>query len=226
MNKCKKIFLFGALSLVLTIAPTRKSEAFVWVIIQEVIKKVIKAIDLAVQKVQNKTIALQNVQKALENELSKLKLNEIADWTRKQKDLYQQYFDELWKVKTVIAYYKRVTGIIQKQKALVSEYKTAYGQLQQNKYISSDEIKYIFRVYTSIIDESVKNIDQILLVVESLSVQMSDADRLAIINKNADQIERQISALRAFNNQILQLSLQRARDSDEVNRLKRLNGLP
>ncbi|HWY34937.1 MAG TPA: hypothetical protein VNX68_09840, partial [Nitrosopumilaceae archaeon] len=131
-----------------------------------------------------------------------------------------------WKVKTVIAYYKRVTDIIQKQKDLVSEYRTAYNLVQQDKNFTPDEINYIYGVYTGIIDESIKNIDQILLIVESLSVQMSDADRLAIINKNADQIEQQISALRAFNNQNVQLSLQRAKDMNEINSLKQLYGLP
>jgi hypothetical protein len=226
MKRVQKIVLFLALSAGMTLAPTQRSDAFVWVIVKAVIKKVIKAIDLEVQRVQNKTIGLQNVQKALENELSKLKLNEIADWTKKQKDLYQEYFDELWKVKTVIAYYKRVTDIIQKQKDLVAEYKTAYGLFRQDKNFTPDEINYIYIVYTGIIDESIKSIDQILLVVESLSMQMSDADRLAIINKNADQIEAQIAALRSFNSQNVKLSLQRAKDQQEVNSIKQLYGLP
>lgn len=60
-------------------------------IVKAVTKKVIKAIDLRIQRLQNKTIWLQNAQKQVENVLSKLKLDEISDWTQKQKDLYKGY---------------------------------------------------------------------------------------------------------------------------------------
>ena len=63
-------------------------------IIKAGIKKVIKAVDLKIQRLQNKTIWLQNAQKTLENALSKLKLDEIANWTEKQKEQYRKYYEE------------------------------------------------------------------------------------------------------------------------------------
>ena len=56
-------------------------------IIKEGIKKVIKAVDLQIQRQQNKIIWLQNAQKTLENTLSKTKLKEISDWVEKQRTL-------------------------------------------------------------------------------------------------------------------------------------------
>jgi hypothetical protein len=53
------------------------------------VKKVIVAIDLKIQRLQTKTVWLQNAQKVVENTMSKLKLDEITDWVQKQKDLYQ-----------------------------------------------------------------------------------------------------------------------------------------
>jgi hypothetical protein len=52
------------------------------------------------------------------------------------------------------------------------------------------------RVYTGILDESVKNIDQIFLVVNSFTTQMSDAKRLDIINAACDQVESNYNDLR------------------------------
>jgi hypothetical protein len=43
-------------------------------VIKAGVKKVVKAVDLKVQRLQNKTIWLQNAQKVLENKLSKLRL--------------------------------------------------------------------------------------------------------------------------------------------------------
>lgn len=67
-----------------------------------VISKVVKAIDLKIQRLQNETLVLQYAQKLLENKLHALKLAEISGWTAKQKELYQQYFEELGQVKTAI----------------------------------------------------------------------------------------------------------------------------
>src|SRR5258705_13667901 len=72
-------------------------------IIKAGVKKAIVAIDLKIQRLQNKTIWLQNAEKILENKMSELKLTEISDWVNKQRDLYANYFDELWKVKNVVA---------------------------------------------------------------------------------------------------------------------------
>lgn len=220
----KHRIVLAVLCVAMSLAPTSRSQAQIEAIL-EAIKAAIKAADIAVQKVQNATIDLQNIQKQVENELSKLKLKEIADWAQKQKDLYQEYYDELWKVKAVIAYYKRVTEIIDKQKQLVTEYKQAYALVQQDKHFSAKEIQYMYSVYAGIINESVKNLDQILGIVESFTLSMSDAERLTIINRSADGIEQQISDLRSFNSQNIQLSIQRAKDQEEVNAVRQLYGL-
>ena len=82
----KKIWFITMLAtMLLVVAPTQQSHAVVWVVVKAAVKKVIKAIDLQIQRLQNKTIWLQNAQKTLENTLSKLKLDEISDWTEKQK---------------------------------------------------------------------------------------------------------------------------------------------
>ena len=60
-------------------------------IIKQGITKVIKAVDLEVQRLQNKTIWLQNAQKVVENSMSELHLNEIRDWVQKQKVLFRFY---------------------------------------------------------------------------------------------------------------------------------------
>lgn len=221
MRQRKGLLSAIALSAFMIFAPTSHTQAQ----FTDIIKAIIKAADIAVQKVQNATIDLQNIQKQVENELSKLKLKEIADWTQQQKDLYQEYFNELWQVKNIISYYQRITDIIEKQKQLVAEYKRAYALIQQDKHFSAKEIQYVYTVYSGIVDESVKNLDQILSILESFTVQMSDAERLKIINRAADGIDEQISDLRHFNNQNIQLSLQRSKDLNEVNSVKQLYGL-
>src|SRR3990167_1830283 len=145
----KKIWFITMLAIMLlVVAPTQQSHAVVWVVVKAAIKKVIKAIDLQIQRLQNKTIWLQNAQKTLENTLSKLKLDEISDWTEKQKEQYRKYYEELAKVKSIISYYQRIRDITKKQLRLVDEYKRSWSLVRQDRHFTVEEIFYMEKVYS------------------------------------------------------------------------------
>ncbi|WP_337966253.1 conjugal transfer protein TraI [uncultured Flavobacterium sp.] len=226
--KKKLIALMVCLLLVGTSArPAEKTMVLpILEIVKAVTKKVIKAIDLRIQKLQNKTIWLQNAQKQVENVLSKLKLDEISDWTQKQKDLYKGYYEELAKVKSIITYYQRIKEITRKQTQLVQEYERAWNLFKQDTHFKDSEIQYMESVYTGILEESVKNIDQVFLILDSFATQMSDLKRLEIINKAADQIDGNYDDLTMFNQQNILLSLQRAKTEADVKQVKQFYGIP
>ena len=194
-------------------------------IIKAGIKKVIVAVDLKIQKLQNKTIWLQNAQKTLENVLSKTKLTEISGWVERQRKLYDDYFQELKKVKNALAYYHRIKDIIENQVAMVKEYKAAWTLFRQDRNFSADELAYMSEVYTGMLGESTKAIDQMLMVVNAFATQMTDAARMEIINTAADDMEKGFMDLKEFNNQNKLVSLQRAAVRGEIEYIKRLYGL-
>lgn len=194
-------------------------------VIRAGVTKVIVAVDLKIQRLQNETIWLQNAQKVLENKLSELRLTEIANWTERQRQLYAEYYEELWKVKAAISYYGQVRDIMRQQAALVEEYRRAYALFRQDSNFSPEELDYMQRVYTGILGESVKDLDQVLLVISSFATQMSDGERLALIHRAAESIGRHYSDLREFNEQGIRLSLQRARERNDLQRVERLYGL-
>ncbi len=194
-------------------------------IIKAAIKKVIVAVDLKIQKLQNKTIILQNAQKTMENSMSKTKLTEISDWVEKQRKLYDDYFQELRKVKEALTYYHRVKDIIENQLAMVKEYKAAWAVFRQDKNFNADELHYMADVYTGMLGESVKAVDQLLLVVNAFATQMTDAKRMEIINGVATSIEGNFLDLKDFNTQNRMISIQRSAARGEIEYVKKLYGL-
>ncbi len=242
MWNMKKILIITGIVLLISIAPLQPINAQIPIaeIIKAGIKKVIKAVDLKIQRLQNKTIWLQNAQKTLENKMSKLKLTEISDgakskrnytlnilmfWSKKQNELYAKYFDELWKVKNAISSYQAVRDIIKKQVQLVQEYAKAFNLSKQDKNFTADELNYMQKVYTGILDESIKNIDQIQLVISAFATQMTDAKRLEIIHAAGNNIEQNITDLRQFNQQNITISLQRSKEKNDIDVVKKLYGL-
>jgi ATP-dependent 26S proteasome regulatory subunit len=225
----KKYMVILPLSAMVLFVALPEGNANAQIAIAEVIKaaitKVIKAIDLKIQRLQNQTIWLQNAQKALENQLSQTKLTEISDWTQQQKDLFSKYYQELQEIKSAIALYERIKEMTEKQSALVSSYHHAWNLLQTDKHFSPDELSYMAKVYTGILEESVKNVDQLLLVVSSFKTQITDAKRLELINAAASRIDTNYSDLQQFNSQNILLSLQRAKDQNEIITLKKYYGI-
>ena len=205
-----------------TTLSAQRAQGQVIAIIKEAVTKVIKAIDLKVQLLQTKTIWLQNAQKTLENEMAKLKLRQISDWTQKQRDLYKEYYQELLKVKSAISTYKAVKSIIEQQEELVAEYKNAWRLLRQDKHFTPAELDEMYQVYTGIINESLKNLDELYLVVNSFSTQMSDGKRLELIHSAGKGIDENLSDLRSYNNRNFHISLSRARDLREAEMIKKL----
>lgn len=194
-------------------------------IITGAVKKAIQAIDLKIQREQNRVIWLQNAQKVMENNMAKLKLSEISDWSEKQRRLYDDYFLELRKVKNAIATYRRVREIINLQVTLVNEYRHAWGMLRQDDHFSRREQDQMYRVYSSILEESLKNIDQLMLVTNSFATQMSDGKRLELIEQAGRNIEGNLLDLRRFNNSNFMLSVGRAGSIREAKILRQVYGL-
>lgn len=194
-------------------------------IIKAGIKKVIVAVDLKIQKLQNKTIWLQNAQKTLENVLSKTKLTEISGWVEKQRKLYDDYFQELKKIKDALSYYHRIKDIVEDQVAMVKEYKAAWALFRQDQNFTAAELEYMSEIYTGMLGESVKSIDQLLMVVNAFTTQMTDAARMEIINTTAAEMEKGFMDLKEFNNQNKLISLQRASARGEIEYIKKLYGL-
>ncbi|MGJ1269713.1 conjugal transfer protein TraI [Sphingobacterium spiritivorum] len=227
MKKYLKIMLL-VMTLSIASAPCNEAKAqdAITEVIKQGIKRVIRAVDLRIQRLQNKTIWLQNAQKTIENTLSKLKLNEISQWTERQRTQYQKYYEELAKVKALITYYQRIRSVTEKQAAMIGEYNRAWRLIRTDTNFTIDELDYMAKVYNGILSGSIENIDQITVIIRSFTTKMSDAKRIALINEAADRIDANYDDLRRFNSQNMILSLQRAKSAREVETVKRLYGIP
>ena len=228
METAKKymvILPISAMTIFVSIPKGADAQFIVGSVISSTVGKVIRAIDLEVQRMQNQTIWLQNAQKALENQLSQLKLSEISGWSQKQKTLFSQYYTELWNIKTAIAYYSRINELTQKQVALVNSYNQAWALLKNDKHFNANEITYIEKVYSGILQASVNDLDQLLNIIHANKTQMPDASRMEIINKTADHMDSNYNDLQKFNSENEMLSLQRANDENKVLTLKQYYGI-
>ncbi|GGF42645.1 conjugal transfer protein TraI [Echinicola rosea] len=197
--------------------------AYILEIIRKGVKKAIVAIDLKIQRMQNNTIWLQNAQQVLENALNKLKLEEIAEWGERQKELYGDYYDGLWKVKSTISQYQKVRDIAEKQGRLVSEYQKAWQHITASGQFSAEELRWMEKVYLGILDHSVRNLEEVLGVVSAFNLKMDDGERLARIDRTAKKVRFNLNDLMRFNERNLLIARQRSYAKGAIKTLKEIH---
>lgn len=189
------------------------------------INRAIKAIDLKIQRLQNKTIGLQNAQKVIENAMAKLHLQDIGDWAQRQKDLYARYFEKLGRLKGVLSTYWQVKETIQRQVRLVREYQQAWGRFKNDPHFSEAELTQMYRIYAGILAASLRNLDQLTIACQTVTTQMSDGKRMQLITQAGAYIEKNLADLRRFNQRNAGLSLARAINLADAVMTRKIYGL-
>nr|WP_295931971.1 conjugal transfer protein TraI [uncultured Dyadobacter sp.] len=222
----KRIFLISLL-VFFTVTPCKHAHAAIpWAkIIKEAITRVVRAMDLLVQRRQNRQIRLQNAQKALENAMAKLKLDQIEDWVKKQRDLYEQYYLELRKVKAIVSNYFRIKAIADKQAAILREYEAAWNLFRNDKHFTASELAQMQTIYRGMLKESAQSMELLELVVKSFTTQMTDVSRLQFINQAAAATDKIYDELSLFNRENRMLSLSRAKNEFDARVTKALYGI-
>jgi hypothetical protein len=103
--------------------------------------------------------------------------------------------------------------------------KAAWALFRQDKNFTAGELQLMYDIYTGMLEESVKDIDQLFLAVNAFATQMSDGKRLEIVNTISDNMKQRLMDLKEFNNETKMISLQRASERGEIEYVKRLYGL-
>jgi len=205
--------------------PGGRASAQLLDLIDAALKKALTTADLAVQRLQTQTIVLQNVQKGLENDMQTSMLSDITGWIRQQEELYSNYYNGLWQVKSGLSSYSKVAEIVRRQTRLVQEYDQAVSAIRRDPHFSPAELNYIQNVYSVILNESIRNTRQLSLVIGSFLTQMDDASRLRTIEETAGNIDHNYDALRQVTQQTALLSLQRSKDDAEIHAIQQLYGI-
>lgn len=194
-------------------------------VIGQVVGTVVRAADLVVQRLQTETIVLQEAEQELQNAMSGLRLEEIANWVDDQRSIYAEYFQELGTVKTVVSGYFKVAAIVERQKEILAAYQQGLALFRQDKHFSAAELGQIEMVYGGILTESGKNLERLTMVLQSLVTQMTDEQRMAIVDGAAAGMDKNYRDLQVYTEQNELLSLQRARDEDDIAVIRKLYGL-
>jgi hypothetical protein len=136
--------------------------------------------------------------------------------------VHKTFLDALLEVSPGVRKYKRIADIISYQMRLVKEYKAAFNEFKNGDSFTTEEINYIGKVYANLFKESMESLDELMLVIASGKLRMSDDERLQAIDRIYASVEDQFSFLKQFNSHTALLALQRKGEKTDVNLSKKL----
>lgn len=149
----------------------------------------------------------------------------VKNITQGNFNLHQAFLNGLLAVSPAVRNYKRIADIINNQSEIVKEYKEAFSNFKKDPNFNFDELNYISGVYNNLINESVKNLDALTMVITAGKLRMSDDERLKAIDKIADDTGDKLSFLRAFNNDTQLQAIQRAKERNDLQTVQQLYGV-
>jgi hypothetical protein len=170
---------------------------------------------------------LQQLEKILDNMYKGYKIlstgyNRIKNIAEGNFNLHQVFLDALFAVNPSISKYKRIPAIINYQQLLMKEYKRAYTRFKNDPKLSAQEIKYLKSVYDYLVKQSLRNLEELTMIITATKLRMSDDERLLAIDRIYFDIEDKVSFLRHFNNTTQLLSIQRAKERGDASAIQKL----
>ncbi|MEH6306815.1 TerB family tellurite resistance protein [Olivibacter sp. CPCC 100613] len=130
--------------------------------------------------------------------------------------LHTVFIDGLMLVSPEVKKYGRIAGIISLQGRINSEYRSALSRFRSSAIFKPRELEYMANVYGRLLNQSKDNLEDLLLVITSSQLRMSDEERLAQIDRIYDDIQDKLLFLRKFNESGNVLLMQRKREINDI----------
>lgn len=140
-------------------------------------------------------------------------------------NLHETFLDGLLAVSPAVKNYKRIADIINDQLLIVKEYKSAYSRFKEDENFAPDEINNIVKVYSNLINESLKNLDELTMIITDHTLRMSDDERLSSIDRIYQDMQDKLTFLQDFSNSTSILEVQRAKEKNDVMTMQGIYGI-
>ncbi|WP_277014336.1 TerB family tellurite resistance protein [Flavobacterium lindanitolerans] len=151
--------------------------------------------------------------------------NTVKDISQGNFSLHKTFLDGLLQVSPAVRNYRKVVGIVNYQIVLVDEYRTAFGRFRNEGNFTPREIQYLSSVYGRLIDDSLRNLDELATIITAGKARMNDDERLKEIDRIFAEMEDKVLFLRNFNNNTSVLALQRAKERRDAQSMGKLYGI-
>jgi hypothetical protein len=150
--------------------------------------------------------------------------NTVKDLAQGNFSIHKLFMDGLLAVSPSVRNYQKIAFIVTKQKDILRENKAALNQFRSMSIFTVTHLQYIEAVYDRLVDRSLKDMDELLMVITANQLRMNDAERIAAIDRIYTSVSDQLSFLRHFNVITRVLADQKMKNKKDMEALQQLHG--
>nr|WP_243860525.1 TerB family tellurite resistance protein [Flavobacterium sp. JXAS1] len=140
----------------------------------------------------------------------------VKDMTEGNFSLHKTFLNALMQVSPAVKNYKRVAEIVEYQISIVKESRNGMNLFIKSGNFSGQEINYFEKVYGNLLNQSLRNLDELTMVITADKLRMSDDERLKAVDDIYEQMQDKLLFLRNFNTTSNVLALQRSKEKNDV----------
>jgi DNA repair ATPase RecN len=140
----------------------------------------------------------------------------VKDMTEGNFSLHKTFLDALMQVSPAVRNYKKVGEIVEYQISIVKESRNGMNRFIKSGNFSGQEINYFEKVYGNLLNQSLRNLDELAMVITADKLRMSDDERLKAVDDIYEQMQDKLLFLRNFNTTSNVLALQRSKEKNDV----------
>lgn len=149
----------------------------------------------------------------------------IKDLSEGNFSIHKTFLDGLMQVSPAVRKYYKVGEIIDYQVRLVKEYKAAQDKYIRSGLFTVSELNYIGKIYSNLFDNSLRNLDELTLVITANKLRMNDDERLASIDRIHAESSDMLQFLRHFNGSTTLLGAQRQNEKQDISTMDNIHGI-
>ncbi|PVY40918.1 TerB family tellurite resistance protein [Pontibacter virosus] len=146
----------------------------------------------------------------------------VRDISEGSFSLHHTFLEGLLAVSPTVRHYRRVAETITLQQRLVQEYRGAFRRFREAGTFTPGELAYLSAVYDRLLAESLRHLEELVLVLTAGELRMAEAERLEAIDRLYEATADKLAFLRHFNRQASRLALLRAREQSDWQTMQRL----
>lgn len=152
-------------------------------------------------------------------------LSAISDFSKANFDLHSKYFNSLQTVNPQIRKYAKAAEIVALQVKIVGNYKSTYRKIKSSNAFSIDELNYVEKVFTTLLDDCEKTLDELITVTTNGKLQMKDDERMNRIDKIYLDMQGKLTFSDAFSNDATLLAASRIKEQTDIQASRWLQGI-
>jgi hypothetical protein len=150
----------------------------------------------------------------------------IRDLAKDNFNLHEAFLDALWVLSPAVRGDPRLAEIVNTEYRIVAAYQAATTSIGSNPVWTAQELSYITGTFSALLSRSMQVVEELTMVSTDNELRMSDAQRLQSLDRMDSEIKEELTFMERFDNELAIEAARRNQESNDINTLKSLYGLP